>query len=141
MGTAGCSGRCSTTIERGTGWTRTASKSRLMIPSASAKRFILRTFILKRACSATIATSRRTITVTEKSTGSRGPRLPVDFSVTVIVLREVAIVALHALFKMNVRKMNRFAEALGIIKRDLLAVLVQPVPLSIVVEHRPEHPA
>src|SRR6266478_4759578 len=73
-GAAGCSGPCSTTIERGTGWTRTASKSHSMIPSASAKPFISRTSILKRACNATIATSRRTITVTGKSTGSRVPR-------------------------------------------------------------------
>src|SRR6267143_4310448 len=68
-------------------------------------------------------------------------RLPVDFPVTVIVLREVAIIALHALFKMDVRKMNGLAEAIGIIKCDLLAVLVQPVPFSIVVENSPENPA
>src|SRR6266404_25131 len=42
---------------------------------------------------------------------------------------------------MDIRKMNGFAEALGIIKRDLLAVLVQPVPFSIVVKHGPENPA
>src|SRR6266446_5609387 len=71
----------------------------------------------------------------------RGTRLPVDFPVAVIVLREVAIVALHALFKMDVRKMNRFAEAIGIVKCDLLPVLVQPVPLSIVIENGPEDPA
>src|SRR6266404_832730 len=71
----------------------------------------------------------------------RGTRLPVDFPVTVIVLREVTIVALHALFQMDVRKMNGLAEALGIIKCDLPAVLVQPVPFSIVVENGPKNPA
>ena len=65
-----------------------------------------------------------------------GARLAVDFPVAMIVLREVAIVALHPLFKMNVREVHRFSKAVGIIEGDLLAVLVQPIPFTIVVEHR-----
>ena len=49
-----------------------------------------------------------------------------------IVLAEMAIGALHSLFKVNVGEMNSFAEAIGIVERNFRAVLVKPVPFSIV---------
>ena len=71
----------------------------------------------------------------------RGARLSVNFPVAVIVLRKMAIAALHPFFEMNIRKMYGFPEAVGIIERDFLAILVEPISFSIVVEHGTEHPA
>src|SRR6266852_3729892 len=71
----------------------------------------------------------------------RRSRLAINFPIAVIVLREVAIIALHAFFEMNIRQVYRFPEALGIVESDLLAVLVQPIPLAIVVENRAKNPA
>src|SRR5713226_4344274 len=71
----------------------------------------------------------------------RRSRLAINFPIAVIVLREVAIIALHAFFEMNIRQVYRFPEALGIVESDLLAVLVQQIPLAIVVENRAKNPA
>ena len=71
----------------------------------------------------------------------RRARLAVNFPIAVIVLSEVAIVALHPFFEMNVREVHRFTEAFGILKGDLLAVFVQPISFAIVIEHRAENPA
>jgi hypothetical protein len=70
----------------------------------------------------------------------RGARLLVNFPIAVIVLRKVAIVALHPFFEMNVGEVHGFAEALRIVERDLFAVLVEPVALAIVIEDRAEDP-
>src|SRR5580698_10115983 len=70
-----------------------------------------------------------------------GTRLAVNFPVAMIILRKVAVVALHSLFQMNVREMHSLAEAVRIIERDLLAVSVQPVSLAVVIEDGAEHPA
>jgi hypothetical protein len=70
-----------------------------------------------------------------------GARFAVDFSVAVIVLRKMAVVALHSFFEMNVREMDGFAEALGIIESDLLAFFIQPVAFAVVIEDGAEHPA
>ena len=70
-----------------------------------------------------------------------GAGLGVDFAVAVIVLREVAVGALHAFFEMNVREVDGFVEAVGIVEGDLVAVLVEPVPFSIVIEDGAEDPA
>src|SRR5690242_5358401 len=67
--------------------------------------------------------------------------LAVDFSVAMIVLLEMAIVALHPLFQMNVCEVYCFSKAIGIVECDWLTVLVEPVSLAIVVEHRAENPA
>jgi len=59
----------------------------------------------------------------------RGTRLAVDFSVAVIVLSKVTIIALHPFFKMDVRKVNRFAETIRVVKRNLLPSLSSQFPL------------
>src|SRR6266404_3960606 len=63
----------SITTGKGIGSTRTASRLRLTTRIVSAKRFTLRTFILKKECSAMIVTLHRTITAMEKFTASRAP--------------------------------------------------------------------
>ena len=70
-----------------------------------------------------------------------GARLAVDFAVAVIVLREMAIVALHSFFEMDVREVDGFAEAIGIFEGDLLAVFVEPVAFAVVIEDGAENPA
>ena len=70
-----------------------------------------------------------------------GARLTVNFAVAVIVLGKMAVVALHAFFQMDVREMDGFPEAVGIIESDLLAVLVEPVPFAVVIEDGTEDPA
>src|SRR5258708_24084623 len=57
-----------------------------------------------------------------------------------IVLREVAIVALHAFFEMDISEVDGFAETVGIVEGDLPAVLVQPVPFAVMIEHGTENP-
>src|SRR5882762_7781281 len=71
----------------------------------------------------------------------RGTRLAVDFSVAVIVLSKMTIIALHPFFKMDVRKVDCFAETIRVVKGNLPAVLVQPVPFAVVIEDGPENPA
>ena len=84
--------------------------------------------------------SNRAVTIDTINLDRRA-RLAVDFSVAVIVLLEMAIVALHPFFEMNVGEMHRFTEAVRIVERDLLAVPVEPVSSAVVVEHGPEDPA
>src|ERR1700687_2544071 len=67
-------------------------------------------------------------------------RFAVNFSVAVIVLREVAIIALHAFFEMDVGEVDGFPETVGILEGNLLAVLVQPVPFAVVIENGAENP-
>ncbi len=70
-----------------------------------------------------------------------GSRFAVNFPVAVIVLIEMAIGALHSLFKMDVGEVHRFAETFGIIERNNLVVFVEPVPFSIVLVDAAEDPA
>ncbi len=70
-----------------------------------------------------------------------GARLAVDFPVAVIVLREVAVVAVHPFFEMNVGEMHGLGETLRIVERDLLAILVEPTPLAVVIKNGAEDPA
>ena len=70
-----------------------------------------------------------------------GAGLSVDFCVAVIVLGEVAVGALHAFFEMDVGEVHGFAEAVGIIEGDLVAVFVEPVAFAVVVEDGAEDPA
>jgi hypothetical protein len=42
---------------------------------------------------------------------------------------------------MDVGEVDGFAEAVRIIERDLLAVLVEPIPFSVVIEDGAENPA
>src|ERR1700739_1192040 len=62
----------------------------------------------------------------------RGAWFTVIFSIAVIVLAEVAIGALHSLFQVDIRKVDGFAKTFRVVKRDLLAVLVEPVAFAIV---------
>jgi len=48
---------------------------------------------------------------------------PVNFSVAMIVLRKMAIIALHSFFQMNVREVHRFAETVRIINAICLPSL------------------
>jgi len=57
-----------------------------------------------------------------------GARLAVDFPVAVIVLREMAVVALHSLLEMDVGEVDGFAETVGIVERNLLAFLSSQFP-------------
>ena len=68
-------------------------------------------------------------------------RFAVNFAVAVIVLREVAIVALHAFFEMNVREMHRFRKAIGIFEGDRLSILVEPIAFAVVIEDGAKNPA
>ena len=68
-------------------------------------------------------------------------RLPINFPVAVIILREMAIRALHAFLQMNVGQVHGLLKLLRIVERDRLPVLVQPVPFSIVVINPAKHPA
>src|SRR6266404_3419905 len=61
-----------------------------------------------------------------------GARLAIKFSITVIVLTEVAIDALHSFFQVNVRQMNRFAESFWIVEVDFLVLCVKPVAFAVV---------
>src|SRR4029077_994010 len=70
-----------------------------------------------------------------------GAGLAIDFFVSVIVLAKVAIRALHPLLEMNVGKMNGLPETFGIVKRDLLAVSVEPVAFPVVRVDAAIHPA
>src|SRR3989475_6447010 len=70
-----------------------------------------------------------------------GAGLAVNFSVAVIVLSEMAIVALHPLFQMNVSEVYGFAETVGIVEGNLLAVLIEPVSFAVVIENSAEDPA
>ncbi len=71
----------------------------------------------------------------------RRPRFTINVSIAMIVLREVAIVALHPFFEMDVRQVDGFAEAVRIFEADLLAVFVEPIPLAVVIEDGAENPA
>src|ERR1700747_3689995 len=62
----------------------------------------------------------------------RGAWFAVNFSIAVIVLAEVAIGALHPFFQVDIRKVDGFAKPFRVVKRDLLAVLVEPVAFAIV---------
>src|SRR6266849_4947278 len=68
-------------------------------------------------------------------------RLAVNFSVAVIVLCKVAIIALHPFFEMDIGEVDGFAETVGILEGDLLSVLVQPVPFAVVIKHGAKNPA
>jgi len=70
-----------------------------------------------------------------------GARFSVNFSVAVIVLSEVAIIALHAFFEMDVGEVYGFPETVGILEGNLLAVFVQPIPFAVVIEYGAENPA
>src|SRR5262249_48114231 len=70
-----------------------------------------------------------------------GAGFGVDFAVAVIVLREVAVGALHAFFKMDVGEMDGLFETIGIIEGYRIAVLVEPIPFSIVIEDGAGNPA
>ena len=63
---------------------------------------------------------------------NRSPRFAIDFPVAVIVLREMAVGALHTFFKMNIREVDSFLKALRIIEGDLFAVLIEPIPFTVV---------
>src|SRR3989442_11191088 len=67
--------------------------------------------------------------------------LTIDFSVSVIVLAKVAIRALHPLREVNIGKMNGLPETVGIVKRDCLAVSVEPVAFPVVRVDSAIHPA
>src|ERR1700730_3574679 len=70
-----------------------------------------------------------------------GARLGVDFAVPVIVLREVAIIALHTFFEMEVGKMDGFQETVGVFKGHGISVFVEPIAFAIVIEDGAEDPA
>src|SRR5215472_11149774 len=68
-------------------------------------------------------------------------RLTVNLAAPVIVLFEMAIVALHSFFQMNVRKVHRLTKAIRIVECDLLAVFVEPVSFAVVTKHGAEDPS
>src|SRR5437899_2708779 len=70
-----------------------------------------------------------------------GAGLAVNFSVAVIVLGEMAVVALHPFFEMDVGEVHGFAETVGIVEGNLLAVLIEPVSFAVVIENSAEDPA
>src|SRR5207245_11727030 len=43
--------------------------------------------------------------------------------------------------QVNVGQVNRFPETIRVVKSNLLAVLVEPIPFAIVIENGPENPA
>ncbi len=68
-------------------------------------------------------------------------RFSVEFAVAVAVLLEVAVDAVHSFFQMDVFEVHGLLELVGIVKRDLLVVLIQQVAFAVVLEHRAENPA
>src|SRR5216684_7873898 len=70
-----------------------------------------------------------------------GARLAVDFPVAVIVLREMAVVALHSFLEMDVGEVDGFAETVGIVERNLFAFSIKPIPFAVVVKNCAEDPA
>src|SRR5262245_971726 len=58
-------------------------------------------------------------------------RFAINPSVAMIVLCEVAIVALHAFFEVNVGQVDRFGEAAGVVEINFRAVLVEPVAFAV----------
>ncbi len=68
-------------------------------------------------------------------------RFSVEFAVAVAVLLEVAVDAVHSFFQMDVFEVHRLPELVGIVKRDLLVVLVEQVAFAIVLEDGAENPA
>jgi hypothetical protein len=70
-----------------------------------------------------------------------GAWLTVNFSIAMIVLFEVAVIALHPFSKMDVGEVDGLAEAGGIGEGELFPILVEPVPFSIMIENSAENPA
>src|SRR6266851_96418 len=70
-----------------------------------------------------------------------GAGFAVNFPVTVIVLREMAIVALHPFSQMDVGEVYGFAESIWIVEGNLLAVPIEPVSFAVVIENSAKYPA
>ena len=71
----------------------------------------------------------------------RVARLAVKIAVAVIVLREMAILAVHAFFEVNVAEMNRFLELVLVVGRHHVVFRVQQVALAIALVDGAKHPA
>ena len=71
----------------------------------------------------------------------RGSRLGVELSISVGVLLEVAVHAVHALFFMNVRKMNCFLEFIRGAGLDDFVFGVEQISLAVSFVDRSEDPA
>ena len=70
----------------------------------------------------------------------RRPRLAIEHAVAVNVLFEMAINAMHALFEVNVFKVDRLVETLRVVECDRLIFPVKPNTLAVVLEDRPVEP-
>ena len=67
--------------------------------------------------------------------------LAVDLPVAVLVLREVAVHAVHADVDVDRRHVHGLLELLRIVVGNLLAVLVEQMALAVTLEDRAEIPA
>src|SRR5437879_2003120 len=67
-------------------------------------------------------------------------RFTVELAITVAILLEVAIHAVHPFFEMNVAKMDGFLEAIRIFEANRLVFRIEPRPLAIVLVDGAIHP-
>jgi hypothetical protein len=67
--------------------------------------------------------------------------LSIKLPVTMSVLHEVAIDAMHSLFQVNVCQVNRLAELVRIVKRNNIPFGVQELPVAVVLIDRAENPS
>src|ERR1700734_462559 len=72
--------------------------------------------------------------------GSR-PRFAVELSITMVVLFEMAIHAVHSLLQMNVCQMDRFPKFIRVVSGDDFIFGVEQISLSVALVNRAENPA
>ena len=72
---------------------------------------------------------------------NRRARFVVKIAVAVRILAEVAVDAVHSLFKMNVVEVDGFLELVGIVRCDQIVFGVKQVSFSIAFEDFAKHPA
>ena len=67
--------------------------------------------------------------------------LAVELSVSVLVLREMAIDAVHPFLEMNVAQVDRFLESIRIIEADAIPLRIEQIAFAIAFVDRAKEPA
>src|ERR1700679_2094540 len=71
----------------------------------------------------------------------RVARLAVEITVAMIVLPEMTVGTVHALFQMNVAELHRFLKFVLVVWRHHMAFRIQQIALAIALIDRAKHPA
>src|SRR5438876_11283200 len=71
---------------------------------------------------------------------NRGTRLVVKNSITMCVLPEMAVNAVHSFFEMNVVEVHRLLEAVGIVRRNNVIVGIKQVAFTVAFEDLAKQP-